>query len=430
MQNLRKKKNGWYKWVIVALCFTMVFVVLGFCNSTKSLYIKPITEHLNVERSIFAINEPFRYVTSALINLVFGFLIAKFGAKKLIIAGFISLISSMLIYTFANNVAWFCLGSVFLGLGISWTTTTMVSYVITKWCKKNKGTIMGGVLAASGIGGAVAIQILSPIINGNSDAVGYKIAYFLTAIILLAVGVLITIFYKEPTVVEDEVKEPDLDKKPKKQEWIGIEFSSAIKKPYFYAVILCVLLCGLVLHSIYGVLAAYLGDVGIDANYSALVLSVFSVVLALSKFLTGFFYDKLGVRFTAIISIGSGAVSSVLLALVTNSIQGKVLAMSFAVLSTFSYPLETIMLPIFAHELFGEKSFGKILGIFVSAKEVGYALGSPLIGLFYDLLGSYTPAFWVCAVIMIIVLIVFNFIISSAKKERKNSQDANDFCIQ
>jgi len=63
-------------------------------------------------------------------------LIAKFGAKKLILAGFASLIASMLIYSQSTNVFGFYIGGIFLGIGLSWTTTTMVGSVINKWCKK------------------------------------------------------------------------------------------------------------------------------------------------------------------------------------------------------------------------------------------------------------------------------------------------------
>ena len=35
-----------YRWVIVAASFLMVFVCLGFCSSSKSLYLAAITDCL------------------------------------------------------------------------------------------------------------------------------------------------------------------------------------------------------------------------------------------------------------------------------------------------------------------------------------------------------------------------------------------------
>ncbi|MFA7636462.1 MAG: MFS transporter, partial [Monoglobales bacterium] len=106
-----------YKWVMVGLCFLMVFTVLGFCSSSGSIYISPITEALGISRSAYSINSSFRFIATAIINIFFGTLIAKFGAKKLIGAGFVCLIISSMIYSFASNVFVFYVGGVFLGLG-------------------------------------------------------------------------------------------------------------------------------------------------------------------------------------------------------------------------------------------------------------------------------------------------------------------------
>jgi len=87
-----EKKKFDYKWVIVALSFLMVMICLGFCSSPKSLFIGPVTDALGIKRSLFSINDSMRFISTAVINIFFGSLINRYGAKKLICAGFISLI--------------------------------------------------------------------------------------------------------------------------------------------------------------------------------------------------------------------------------------------------------------------------------------------------------------------------------------------------
>ena len=106
-----------YKWVILAVCFFMVFLCLGFCSSTKSLYLGKITKHLNIPRSLFSINDSCRFISQAVINLFFGSLVAKFGVRKMISFGFLALIGSMLIYAFAETIYVFYIGGVLLGAG-------------------------------------------------------------------------------------------------------------------------------------------------------------------------------------------------------------------------------------------------------------------------------------------------------------------------
>lgn len=113
------------------------------------------------------------------------------------------------------------------------------------------------------------------------------------------------------------------------------------------------------------------------------------------------------------------------LALMSPTVTGKIMAVIYAVISSLALPLETIMLPIYAGDLFGEKSFNKIMGIFVSANTAGYALGSVMMNTIFDVFGSYNPGFIICAVAMFLVIIALQFVISAAHKARKEIEAAN-----
>lgn len=417
------KKKLDYKWVIVALSFLMVMICLGFCSSPKSLFIAPVTQALGVDRGIFSINDSMRYISTAVINIFFGALIGRFGAKKLIGAGFVCLISSQLIYSFATNVFVFYIGGMLLGLGLSWTTTTMVGAIINKWCRESKGTIMGAVLAANGIGGAIAIQVLTPVIEAS--AFGYRNAYRLSAMVLLVVFVLIMLFFKNSPSKDDNSPVEISKKKSRGREWVGIAYSDAVKMPYFYGALVCIFLTGFVLQGVNGVSAAHMRDAGLDPAYVGTVLSIHSLVLAGFKFLTGVIYDKWGLRTTINICSVTAVIVMVCLALITDSFIGKVFAMIYGVFSSLALPLETIVLPIYAGDLFGQKSFNKILGIFVSVNTAGYAVGAPMINLIFDKFGSYNPGFILCAVIMIIIIVVMQFVISTAHRYQKKAEENN-----
>lgn len=416
-QPCKKRKKFDYKWIIVGLSFLMVMICLGFCSSPKSLYIAPVTKALGIDRGIFSINDSMRFITTAVINIFFGALINRFGPKKLIFAGFSCLILSQLIYSFASNVFVFYLGGILLGLGLSWTTTTMVGSIVNRWCSEGKGTIMGAVLAANGIGGAIAIQIITPIIE--SGDFGYRIAYRVVALILALVCTLIMLFFKNNPKDFDSSKIEVHKKKSRGREWTGIEYSRAVKMPYFYFSLICIFLTGLVLQSVTGVAAAHMNDVGLDPSFVGKVLSFHSLVLAGFKFLTGFMYDKFGLRTTVNVCSFTSVIVMILLSLITNSIMGKIFAVIYGIFSSLALPLETIMLPIYAGDLFGQKSFNKILGIFVSVNTAGYAVGAPMINLIFDKFGSYNPGFIFCAVLMIGITIAMQFIISKAHKYQK-----------
>ena len=413
----KNKKAFDYKWVIVAVCFLSVMITLGFCSSTKSLYLDVVTNALGIDRSLFSLNDTCRYVVNAIVNLFFGTLISKFGTKKLMLAGILSLTVSMAVYATATSVWMFYLGGALLGIGFSWTGTTMIGCVINKWCREKRGTIMGAVLAANGIGSAIAIQILSPIIEAGGQS--YRNAYFVSGIAVLLVGVIILIFMREAPKNHDASVPVHTKKKGRGEPWIGVEYSKAKTFPYFYIALVCVFFAGFCLQGIGGIAKAHMRDAGLTAEYVAFAMSFHALALALFKFLTGLIYDKLGLRFTSSMCSITGAIVMFLLSLVTNSPIGMAIAMIYSVFSSLALPLETIMLPIYASDLFGEKSYEKILGIFVSVNTAGYALGAPVVNLCYDSLGTYSPILVICSFIMLLITVVMQFVISKAHRVRR-----------
>ena len=411
-----KKRKFDYKWVVIAVCFLMIMITLGFCSSTKSLYLDVVCDNLNIDRSAFSLNDTCRFVANAIVNLFFGALVHKFGTKKLMIAGVVALVGAEVLFATATSLWMFYLGGALLGVGFSWTGTTMIGCVVNKWCRENRGTIMGAVLAANGIGGAIAIQILSPIIEAGGKQ--YRNAYMISAFAVLAVGILILIFMRESPKNFDASTPIHTKKKGRGEPWVGVEFSRAKLMPYFYVALVCIFLTGFCLQGTGGVAKAHMKDMGIDPAYIATVLSFSSLTLALFKFLTGFVYDKLGLRFTSTMCSTTAAVVTFMLAFLNNSPLGMAMAMIYCIFKSLALPLETIMLPIYASDLFGERSYEKVLGIFVSVNVSGYALGSPALNLCYDMFGTYKPMLIACAVIMAVVTIVLQFVISKAHKVR------------
>lgn len=408
-----------YKWVVVGACFLMVFTCLGFCSSTTPLFLGPITEATGIKRSLFSISSSLRYITTSIVNIFFGTLILKFGARKLIGFGFISLTCSALCYALAPNIAVFYIGGIFLGMGFSFTTTTMVGFIVNKWCKQNKGTVMGAVLASNGLGGALSAQIVTPIIE--SGVYGYKTAYLVIAAILAVVGTVVVAFVREtPKSGEVDAAAADLPaKKRRGQGWVGVESAVALKKSYTWVVLVCIFLCGLTLNGITGISAAHMRDVGLNPTFVATVVSAHSLSLAGFKFLTGFLYDRFGLRVTVAISTLTGIGVMITLANVTNTTMGMVLAVIYGVFSSLALPLETVMLPIFANDLFGEHSYNKMLGIIVSVNTAGYAAGSLFMNTCFDLLGTYRAALIVSAMLMTLVAFSLQLAFTGAYKQKK-----------
>lgn len=411
-------KKPEYKWVIMFICFLLIFVCLGFCSGTKTLYLAPVTEALGISRSLYSLNDTTRHITTAILNLFFGTLIYKLGVRKMITGGILALISACLCYAYATSVPVLCLGGFFLGIGVVCCSTTMVSTIIRRWFTTNIGRYTGIVLASNGIGSAVAAQLFTPIINREGDPFAYRDSYLLTAAILVVVGIVVLVLLREkPTDMAIPSGSPK--KKARGAQWVGIPYDKARKKLYFNLACGCILLTGMTLQGTSGIYAAYMKDAGIDADTVANVVSTYAICLTLSKLVVGFLYDRFGIRWVMLICQGAAVGCYVVMTLIGPSSVGIAFAFLFGLLLALALPLETLVIPLVTNDLFGSASYEKILGIFMAMNYAGYALGSPVTNLSYDIFGSYMPMIICLAVLIFAILVFFQFIINKANAEKQ-----------
>ena len=202
------------------------------------------------------------------------------------------------------------------------------------------------------------------------------------------------------------------------QSWPGIPYEQLKRRPSLYLALLCVLLTGMMLQGMSGVAVAHMTDNGLTPTFVAGVTSFGSLLLTCSKFIAGASYDRFGLRVTVFVSHSVAIVAMILLAMVNPSPLGMGFAVGFKILDALALPLETIMLSLITNDLFGSASFDKLLGMVSAAKTVGYALGAPLLNTCFDITGTYVPVFLAFAVIMLIVLVTFQMLASSAEKEK------------
>lgn len=412
-----QKKRMDYKWVILILCFFMEFICLGFCSSNVGLYTKAVTEALHIKRSAYSLTISIRYAVQVLASLNFGTMVNRFGAKKMACAGMLSLAASVAIRAWATQVFHIYIGGVLWGLGMVFAGGTMAGTIIQRWFHQDVGRYTGIVMSANGIGGALAAQIISPLIN-NGEVFGYRKAYLLSAAFTLAISILIVLFLHESPVDAPEPGNIGKKKGPKGVLWKGIPYETAKKKPYFYLAAILVFITGIGLQSIGSVTLVYMADMGMTPAFIAATATVHSLCLAFSKVFVGTTYDKRGLQITLLCCQLAAMLSYIMFAILTNSAVGPVIAMIAVVLETLAIPMETVIIPLLSNDLFGSASYYKVLGIFMAMNSLGLCLGSPLGDLCFDILGTYKPCFWFFSVLMAVVAISYHFVIRAAYRDK------------
>ncbi|MBR2864686.1 MAG: MFS transporter, partial [Elusimicrobiaceae bacterium] len=313
-------------------------------------------------------------------------------------------------------------GAVLLGIGFAWTTTTIVGNIVEKWFTNGKGTIMGIILAANGLGGALSEVIIDPMCN-SEGGLGWRAAYKITAVIFLVIGVLAFVLIRN-TPAEMGIEPLGRDavaKKKRGADWVGFEMKEILKKPYFYVCGACIFLTGMILQSMNGLSKIQIYSVvGKSDEMVAWVSTVFvahSLVLMVSKILAGSSFDKFGIRFTfAYCSIF--AIISLLALVLIEKTGMNWFAWVYSVCSSIALPLETIMIPLLVSEVFGKKCHANIMGYYLGLNVFGYACGGPIADYFKQNVGTYNFILIVFCVVMAITALTIQFTFVAAKKDR------------
>ena len=412
-----KKSRLDYKWVVLVVCFLMVFICLGFCSSNVGLFTVPVTNALHIDRLAYTYWSSIRYAVQVFVALYFGTLVNRFGIKKMVLVGLCALIGATALRAVGTNVLYFYIAGALHGIGIVFVGSTMAGAIVQRWFKQDVGKYTGIVMSANGIGGAIAAQVISPIIN-NGETFGYRKAYLLSAVITLAISVIILVFLREkpsdgPVVVGKQKKMPK-----KGALWVGIEYEAVKKKAYFYIVAALIFLTGISLQSIGSITIVYMTDLGISPAFIATLSTVASLTLTFSKLLVGATYDKWGLRVALLMCQIAALATFILKGVLTNSPIGLVFATTATVLSSIALPLETVMIPLMTNDLFGSASYSKVLGIFMAMNSLGLCLGSPLGELFRKIAGDYRSCFWFFSIVLVVVIVSYQFVLQSANKQR------------
>lgn len=424
----KKRLQKIYPWIVVAAGFLMVMVGLGFGSFSRSTYLKVVTEQMGLERGGFALSDTIRNLVTAFLSIYFGKFLLKFDARKMIAGGFAALTASFVCNAVATGYFEFYLGGVFLGIGLAWTTTTIVGVLVDRWFTGNTGTIMGLILAANGVGGFLSEKVVNRIIYGfdlsRSVAEGrWREAYWFVAVLFAVAGVIVVLLIRNKP--EDlgigKIRLAEKKKKEKRIDaWEGYELKEAIRKPYFFMSVFSVFFNGIILQAMVTLAKPLMQDVGIGMNVIDFGYSLYAFILLGTKVLTGVIHDRWGLK-TVYTICSLGALFAVVL-LLFQSPDRIHLTFIYLFVAPFALPLETVMIPLLTKGLFGTKDFSKMMGYFFAVNTLGMAVGTSASNLVYDIFKTYVPCLQVLIVLFLLSAVVGIFAITMAQKERRKNE--------
>lgn len=395
-----------YHWIIVAACTLIAIIGLGLANGTLSLYVKPICDDLGFSRRAYSLVYTIAYLFQMTACLIFGAVQIRLGGvKQIFLVGATSLIVAFAIYSQAQSISLFYIGAAFFGIGIGYTAAVPLSVMVANWFIEKRGTILSTIYSGSGIGGI----ILNPIVGNWIATAGWRASYLFSILLILIFLTPAYILLKEKPSVMGLLpfgagSHVAINNDPQ-TEHSGTTLEQAWKTPVFRRIVGAILLFGISIQPVYVNAAAHLSETGLNPQTVAYIMGSVFLSNTLSKILLGMVNDKYGIKLVLLINNSFFFLGTLLLIFIPNAAFGFVFAAFFGV----AYTMTSITIPMLTATLYSGHDYGKILGILVAVQTAGYALGTPLNGLFFDLFHGYSYSFGLAILLdLIAVSLVLN----------------------
>ncbi len=380
-------------WILIGCCF-MQAGGLGAVLDAAGVFFVPVCDDLGFSRSEISLYLTFYFIATVFAMPIVGKWITKYNLNRVLSVSFslvVAAVAAMGMYS--EPWQWWVSGIVF-GLAGSFIFVVPTPILIGNWFHKHKGLALGAAMSFSGIGGA----ILSPIFTLLIEAMGWREAYLIAAVVMAVLVLPWTLFvFKlhpedvgwKPYGWTEEDERADQVRLGQHREQSGVPLNKALKTVPFVCMFL---FAGLIAYfaGFNSHLPGFAQSVGFSALVGSSLLTAVMVGNVVEKFIVGWLNDRIGVQFTVNIQL-----AMVMLGFLGFILAGDNLVMLYvsAFLFGAQNSLVSVSTPLLVRQIFGERDFPQIFTYTRIGTGIIGCLGPVTVAGIYDMTGSFTPAF-------------------------------------
>ena len=389
ISNTSKQSSHSY---IVATTFLSLFALVGIAYYGLPFFYDFMSGEYGWSRAVVTSgNAVGKLLVGPLFGFVAGWMIDRYGPRRLMITGSLLMGTSLVGLSFSGSLPMFYLFWIFNALGYVFGGPLPCQVLVSRWFDKNRGKAMGIAYLGIGTGGAL-VPLFSA---GLEKALGWHMALASLGILIVLIALPMAYFIKES---------------PLKSEGKGsvkpmVPIRNILKNPYFYLLAIGSMSCMGAVGGISQHIKYYLNDLEFTQSKAAHIMSLVLLFSLGGRVLMGWLADLIHRKYVMILIYLLVAISIPLLLI--PDFPGRIYL--FSVLFGIGLGGNYMIIPLMAADLFGIRALGRTMGIILVADGVAESLFPMLVGALYnDAAKSYAFGF-----IMLISLALTGAIIVS-----------------
>ena len=392
----KRQQRLFYGYAVTAAGFTVWLIGLGTYSPSFSLFLKPLVNEFGWSRAETSLAYSLAFVVQATLGIMIGWLTDRLGPRFVVTVMGSSLGLCFLLLSRIQALWQFQLVYVFLGgLGAS-TLNVPIMATISRWFHRKRVFMIAVVQAGLGIGGFIFPPFTAWLILSHGWRSAYVVLGLVCLVSLFAAGLVLK---RDPGVVgqyPDGVK-PAMDVResaPKRNEHVAtFSFRNTIRTTQFWIMMALFGSFGFCRSTFLAHFPAHVQDLGFSLSDAANVLAVLNGMSVFGRIGMGNLADRVGHKRIFMLSF-----TLTTLTLLWGLIAVKLwMLYVFAIAFGLAWGNQAVLRFSLSSQVFGTTSLGLVFGILFFAESITSMLGTYLGGYVFDLVGSYSPVFWIAA---------------------------------
>ena len=295
-----------YKYFMVFLCMLTQAIPYGIAQLIQPLFVHPLVNTFQFTLASYTLIFTFGAVVEFLVSPMVGKALQKVNFKILYLIGICLSAGAYVILGISTKLPGFYLAGIICMVGSTFFSGQGVPWVINHWFPaKGRGAALGIAFCSGSIGNIFlqpATQALLKHYMAGNTKTGHLTSmapFFIFAVALLVIGVIIACFIRTPKKDEIVVSDEELAESKKAEaaakakEFKGWTSKQVLQMKWFWIFSLGFLIIGLGLASLNEDYAAFL-DTKLSLTDVGLVGSMYGVGCLIGNISGGFLFDKFG----------------------------------------------------------------------------------------------------------------------------------------
>ena len=392
------KKN--YSWIICGLCVLLAFCSCGLVTVAFSTYLPFLKEAAELTATETSMITTIRCLSTIIFMIVSGKYYKKFSLRTGSILALMTLSIAYFIFAHAHT-AFTCYIAAFIsGIPYALGNTISIAQIIRNWFKSKEATALSIAMCGTGVSTAV----MPPIITKLVDSVGLATAFYAVAAFAIVSGILIFFLLRDKP--EELGYEPyqDVKTERKKEKKTIVKTTDFLSGKRIILFLVVALLIGGAGTPYTNHLSLHYSSVGYTTIQAALAISVYGVLLMISKIVYGAGVDHFGAYKVNYLFF----ITWILASGMTIFLHGTSIGMLYgsAVFNGIGISLGTIGITVWTRDFSSDAEYARRVKMTQTLFQVGSFAGSPVPGLIADKTGSYARAYVLFTAILILIFVI------------------------